>query len=70
MTRLESDTLHQLKNQIGIAVGFVDLLLDEMPADDARRGDLLHVQQAIRKALDILPRIQEELDTTQGPATS
>jgi hypothetical protein len=60
--RLESENLHQLKNQIGVAVGFVDLLLDEIADGDPRRDDLLQVQQAMQKALAILPQLQVELD--------
>jgi hypothetical protein len=66
--RLESETLHQLKNQIGIAVGFVDLLLDEIADGDPRRDDLLQVQQAMQKALAILPQVQVELDQAQSTA--
>ena len=68
-SRLESETLHQLKNQIGIAVGFVDLLLDEINDGDPRRDDLLQVQQAMQKALAILPQVQVELDQAHPSTT-
>jgi hypothetical protein len=58
---LESETLHQLKNQLGVAVGFVDLLLDEAAPDDPHREDLLRVQDAMRKALALIPVIHAEM---------
>ena len=31
---------HDFKNHLGIILGFVDLLLEDVPPDDPKRGDL------------------------------
>jgi hypothetical protein len=58
---LESEVLHTLKNQLGIAAGFIDLMLDETAAGDPRRDDLLQVQQAMQKALELIPGIARQM---------
>lgn len=52
---LDNDSLHRLKNQLAIVLGFCELLLDGMAADDARRGDVLEIQKAGQSALALLP---------------
>jgi hypothetical protein len=42
---------HDMKNHLGIVIGYVNLLLDEMPADDPRRGDLAEIRKAGDAAL-------------------
>jgi hypothetical protein len=49
-----------MKNMLGIVIGYSHLLLDEMPADDPRRGDLDEIRKAGEKALTLL-------DTWAGP---
>ena len=49
-----SKFVHDMKNQLGIVIGFTNLLLDEMPPDDPRRGDLDEVRKAGETALAIL----------------
>ena len=46
--------VHDMKNQIGIVIGYANLLLDEMPADDARRGDLEEIRKAGETALRLI----------------
>jgi signal transduction histidine kinase len=46
--------VHDMKNQIGIVIGYANLLLDEMPADDARRGDLEEIRKAGETALSLI----------------
>jgi len=45
---------HQFKNQLGVILGFSDLLLAEAGGDDHRRGDLEAVRQAAATALELL----------------
>ena len=52
---LDNDSLHRLKNQLALVLGFCELLLDGMAPDDARRGDVLEIQKAGRSALALLP---------------
>jgi signal transduction histidine kinase len=45
---------HDLKNQLGIILGFADLLLDEMDPADPRRSDIEEISAAARKAMELL----------------
>jgi hypothetical protein len=49
--RYEHEELHQLKNQLGVVVGFAELLLDEFPDDDPRRADMLQIHAAATAAM-------------------
>jgi hypothetical protein len=51
---LDSNTVHTLSNHLGVILGFVDLVLEETPEDDARRGDLLEIKQAAAAAAALL----------------
>jgi signal transduction histidine kinase len=48
---------HDFKNQLGIILGFAELLLAEAAADDPRRGDLEEIHKAATAALDLLARL-------------
>lgn len=43
--------VHDMRNYLSIVVGYANLLLDEMPADDPRRGDLDEIRKAAGAAL-------------------
>jgi hypothetical protein len=43
--------VHDMKNCLGIVVGYANLLLDEMPANDPRRRDLDEIRKAGDAAL-------------------
>jgi hypothetical protein len=51
---LSSSEVHDLKNQIGIVLGFIELLIEETPEADPRRADLLEVRKAARVCHDIV----------------
>jgi hypothetical protein len=38
--------VHDMKNYLGIVLGYANLLLEELPADDPRRGDLDEIRKA------------------------
>lgn len=42
---------HDLKNQLGIILGFSELLLDDMAADHPMRTDLEEILRAGRRAM-------------------
>lgn len=46
--------VHDMKNLLGIVIGYSNLLLDEMPADDPRRGDLDEIRKAGEGAIVLL----------------
>lgn len=43
-----------MKNMLGIVIGYSNLLLEETPADDARRADLEEIRKAGEAALALL----------------
>ena len=57
----ERKFVHDMKNMLGIVIGYSNLLLDEMPEDDLRRGDVDEIRKAGDKALALL-------DSWAGPA--
>ena len=46
--------VHDLKNYLGIVIGYSNLLLDEMSADDPRRGDVEEIRKAGSSALTVV----------------
>jgi hypothetical protein len=53
-TTLSSETIHVLKNHVGIILGFVDLVLDDTAEEDPRRRDLVEIKQAAVSAAVLL----------------
>ena len=54
---------HDITNQLGIILGFAELLLDEMDPADARRADIQEIATAAQKALDLIRQTKDESDT-------
>lgn len=54
--------VHDMKNMLGIVVGYSTLLLDEMPADDPRRADVDEIRKAGEAAVVLL----DGLNTTEN----
>lgn len=55
MTKLSSgDWKHELKNQLGIVLGFSELLLQEMQHDDPRRPDVEEIHTAAGRAMELV----------------
>ena len=46
--------VHDMKNMLGIVIGYANLLLDEMPADDPRRPDVDEIRKAGESAVTLL----------------
>ena len=53
----EPPELHQLKNHLSIIIGFCDLLLGDLDADDPKRVDIQEMRKAGQAALELLPDI-------------
>ena len=49
--------VHEFKNQLAVIIGFCDLLLRELPAEDPHRSDVEQMQKAGQQAVDMLPRL-------------
>jgi len=47
---------HDVKNQLGIVLGFSDLLLSDMEPADPRRADVEEINRAAQRALDLIAR--------------
>ena len=47
---------HDLKNQLGIIQGFVDLLIQDTASGDPRGEDLQEIRQAATAALELVER--------------
>jgi hypothetical protein len=53
---IEPATVHRMKNQLAIILGFCELMLEDLePDDDKRRRDLTQIHEAAKKALAELP---------------
>lgn len=50
----ETEFEHELKNHLAIILGYADLLLEEMPADDPRTEDLTEIHKAATAAVALL----------------
>ena len=46
--------VHDMKNLMGIIIGYSNLLLDEMPPDDPKRSDLAEIRTAGESAIVLL----------------
>lgn len=51
------DLLHEFKNQLGIILGFAEMLISEAEETDPRRDDYVEIQKAAQRAVELLPRI-------------
>jgi hypothetical protein len=61
---MESDLLHQLKNQLALVVAFTDLLLEETDPQERRHADIAEVHKAARAALALMPEVAKRLRQT------
>ena len=50
---------HDMKNQIGIVLGFSELLLQETNEDHPRRGDLEEIVKAARQAMVLVEELEK-----------
>lgn len=56
---------HDFKNQLGIILGFADVLLTDMSPDDGRRPDVEEIQKAATAALVLLAHVFPERSTSE-----
>jgi signal transduction histidine kinase len=57
MTSPNDKLRHDFKNHLGIILGFVDLLLEDVSPDDPKRSDLEQIQRSARAALELVNRM-------------
>lgn len=46
--------VHDMKNMLGIVIGYSNLLFDEIPAGDPKRDDVDEIRKAGESALELL----------------
>ena len=51
---------HDLKNQLGIILGFSELLLSELDPADPRRPDLQEIAAAAQRAIELVSTMTPE----------
>jgi hypothetical protein len=51
---------HDMKNQLGIILGFADLLLSELDAADPRRADIQEIHKAGARAMELLTKLKAD----------
>jgi signal transduction histidine kinase len=45
--------VHDLNNQLAVILNYANFVIEDTPADDPRREDLLEIQRAARRARDV-----------------
>ena len=50
---------HDMRNMLGIIIGYSSVMLDELPPDDPKRPDLEEIQKAGERALALLNQWSE-----------
>ncbi len=50
---------HDFKNQIGLILGFIELLLEQTPATDERHEAMLEVRAAAQSCLTLVDRVKQ-----------
>jgi hypothetical protein len=53
-SRGNSTVRHDVKNQLGIVLGFSELILADMAANDPRRPDLMEIRGATEIAMQLV----------------
>ena len=57
----EDDTVHFLKNQLSIVLGFTALLMEQLEEGHPMREDLDEIQMAAQAALSRIPELSSRL---------
>lgn len=60
----DTKTRHDLRNQLGIILGFAELLLADGDDADPRRNDVEEIRQAAVNALDLVERLYTPASST------
>ena len=48
------EAVHDLNNQLAVILNYANFVLEDTPADDPRREDLLEIQRAAQRARDVV----------------
>ena len=58
--------VHDLNNQLAVILNYATFVLEDTPADDPRRDDLLEIQRAARRARDVALQLMDEQPPAAG----
>jgi two-component system, cell cycle sensor histidine kinase and response regulator CckA len=58
------EAVHDLNNQLAVILNYASFVLEDTPADDPRREDLLEIQRAARRARDVTPQLLAQRPTS------
>ena len=47
------EAIHDLNNQLAVILNYASFVLEDTPANDPRREDLLEIQRAAKRARDV-----------------
>jgi two-component system, cell cycle sensor histidine kinase and response regulator CckA len=53
--------VHDLNNQLAVILNYTNFVIEDTPADDPRREDLLEVQRAAQRARDVTLQMLADL---------
>jgi hypothetical protein len=53
--------VHDLNNQLAVILNYTSFVIEDTPADDPRRPDLLEIRRAAEIARDVTARMLAEL---------
>jgi hypothetical protein len=53
--------VHDLNNQLAVILNYANFVIEDTPADDPRREDLLEIQRAAQLARDVSLQMLAEL---------
>jgi signal transduction histidine kinase len=57
---------HDLKNELGIVLGFSQVLLAELDADDPTRADVAEIHAAAQRAMLLIRQLRQQHDDGNG----
>ena len=55
------EAVHDLNNQLAVILNYANFVIEDTPAGDPRREDLLEIQRAARRARDVALEMLAEL---------
>jgi signal transduction histidine kinase len=47
------EAIHDLNNQLAVILNYANFVLEDTPANDPRREDMLEIQRAAKRARDV-----------------
>jgi hypothetical protein len=52
--------LHGIRNQLSVIIGYCDLLVTDIPADDPKHADIVEMRKAAYAAMQLLEGMRED----------